>query len=75
MEVETTESGHQQPRFAYLRGVIRRWIWFTVLIVALFVITTTLAGIWSPLAWAVPITATIAVAVLVWRALTDRWSG
>jgi len=43
-----------------------------VLLVALFVVTTTLQAIWPPLAWAIPVLAAAALVVLVGRAF---WSG
>jgi len=55
-----------------LRRIVGRWILATVLLVALFVVTTTLQAIWPPLAWAIPVLAAAALVVLVGRAF---WSG
>jgi hypothetical protein len=55
-----------------LRRIVGRWILATVLLVALFVVTTTLQGIWPPLAWVIPVLAAACVVVIVGRAL---WSG
>jgi uncharacterized membrane protein (DUF485 family) len=56
-------------RTQYLRRVLRRWILFSVVMVVLYVVTTTLFAIWSPLAWAVPVAAAITLGVLIFRAI------
>ena len=59
-----------QQRFdLYIGGVLRRWILVSVAMVGLFVVTTTLNAIWSPLALAVPVAALVTVVAIVARAI------
>jgi hypothetical protein len=53
--------------------VFGRLIIFMVIMGVLFVATTTLDAIWSPLAWLVPGTALVVLIILVAAALTARW--
>jgi hypothetical protein len=57
----------------YVGGVVRRWILASVLMVALFVMVTTLNAIWSPLALAMPAAAAVIVIVIVARAIREGY--
>ena len=68
---ELTPTGRRAP---FLRRVVRRWILFGAVLLTLFVLTTTLQAVWSPLALAVPVLAAIVILALVGRALAGhRW--
>ena len=70
--VDQRELVEPQRRGAFIGRVVRRWIWVSVAMVALFAITTSLQAIWSPLAWVVPIGATGLLVVLLGLALSGR---
>ena len=57
----------------WLTRVVRRWIAYTVIVVALFALTTALRSIWEPLGMLVPILAAVLLVYLLVRALTGRW--
>jgi hypothetical protein len=64
----------QQRLDLYVGGVLRRWILVSVLMVALFVIVTTLNAIWSPLALAVPAAAAVIVIVIFARSIREGYN-
>jgi len=57
----------------WLTRVVRRWMAYTVIMVALFALTTALRFLWEPLGMLVPILAAVLLVYLLVRALTGRW--